>query len=139
MPTSGDQPQPAEDRMGLGSNDPVYPFALHPIAGVRDVVKAAAGSACFAVLSDGRILAWGETGSGELGITPPAEFEANARPRARTNTPTPLAVRFDAVDVSSKSDHVLRLLATVLCTHGAAATAGSSASGRSPSSTSRRK
>ena len=109
MPNSGDQPQPAEDRMGLGSNNPVYAFALHPIPGVRDVVTAAAGTACFAVLADGRILAWGETGSGELGITPLAEFETKAQPRLRMNTPTPVAVRFDAVDVSSKSDHVLAL------------------------------
>jgi alpha-tubulin suppressor-like RCC1 family protein len=72
-------------------------------------VAAAAGTACFAVLSDGRILAWGETGSGELGITPLAEFETRAQARLRTNTPTPVVTQFDAVDVSTKSDHVLAL------------------------------
>jgi alpha-tubulin suppressor-like RCC1 family protein len=96
--------------MGLGHTDPVDKFTLYPIPGVRDVVAAAASStACYAVLADGRVLAWGATGSGELGITPRAEFETRAQPRMRTHTPTPVAVAFDAVDVSSKSDHVLAL------------------------------
>jgi alpha-tubulin suppressor-like RCC1 family protein len=46
-------------------------------------------------------------GRGVLGTTPLAEFEERAQPRARTNTPTPVAVRFDAVDVSCIGDHVL--------------------------------
>jgi alpha-tubulin suppressor-like RCC1 family protein len=55
------------------------------------------------------VLAWGASGSGDLGITPRAEFETNAQPRVRTNVPTPLSVPFDAVDVSSRNDHVLAL------------------------------
>jgi alpha-tubulin suppressor-like RCC1 family protein len=57
----------------------------------------------------GRLLAWGASGSGELGITPRSEFEERAQPRMKTNTPMPLAVPFDAVDVSCKSDHVMAL------------------------------
>jgi alpha-tubulin suppressor-like RCC1 family protein len=104
---SRDTPSPAEDRLGLGHNNPVDAYALYRIANLRDVIATAAGSACFAVLADGSVLAWGSTGSGDLGITPQAEFETRAQPRMRTNTPTPLAVRFDAVDVSTRSDHVL--------------------------------
>jgi alpha-tubulin suppressor-like RCC1 family protein len=48
-------------------------------------------------------------GRGVLGTTPLAEFEERAQPRARTNTPTPVAVRFDGVDVSGIGDHVLAL------------------------------
>lgn len=107
--SSLDRPSPAEDRMGLGHNDPVDAYTLYPVPGVRNVVAAAAGTACYAVLADGRILAWGATGSGELGITPRDEFETRAQPRMRTNTPTPVAVRFDAVDVSCKAGHVMAL------------------------------
>jgi alpha-tubulin suppressor-like RCC1 family protein len=46
---------------------------------------------------------------GILGNTPLSEFEERAQPRARTNTPTPLAVPFDAVDVANVGDHVLAL------------------------------
>lgn len=59
------------------------------------------------MFADGRILARGSTGSGELGITPREEFETRVQPRMRTHTPTPLAVSFDAVEVSCRSDHVL--------------------------------
>jgi alpha-tubulin suppressor-like RCC1 family protein len=107
--TSLDRPSPADDELGLGHSNPVDAYALYAVPGLRNVVAAAAGSACFAVLADGRILAWGATGSGELGITPRAEFETRAQPRMRTNTPTPLAVAFDAVDVSCKDDHVMAL------------------------------
>jgi alpha-tubulin suppressor-like RCC1 family protein len=107
--TTKDVPSPAEDRLGLGHNDPVDACSLYTLPGVRDVVAAAAGTATYVVLKDGRLLAWGATGSGELGTTPRAEFETRAQPRMRTHTPTPVAVPFDAVDVSSKSDHVLAL------------------------------
>jgi alpha-tubulin suppressor-like RCC1 family protein len=107
---SVDTRSPAPDRFGLGHSDPVDAYTLYSIGGVRNVVAAAAGAgSSFAVLADGRILAWGATGSGDLGITPRAEFEERAQPRLRTNTPTQVAVGFDAVDVSCKSDHVLAL------------------------------
>ncbi len=100
-------PEPAEDRLGLGHNDPVSARTLYPVPALKNVVAAAVGTGCFAVLADGRILAWGATGSGELGITPREEYESRAQPRLRTNTPTPLAVPFDAVEVSCRSDHVM--------------------------------
>lgn len=99
----------AADILGLGDARPISPYALYPVAMAKDVVTAAAGSAAFAVLKDGQILAWGATGSGDLGITPRDEFERRAQPRMRTNTPTPIAVKVDAVDISSKADHVIAL------------------------------
>jgi alpha-tubulin suppressor-like RCC1 family protein len=107
-PGRGEQP-PAEDVLGLGDDRPIDHHRLYPVAGLQGVVAAAAGSASYAVLTDGRVFAWGATGSGELGITPRAEFEERAQPRMRTNTPTPVAVTLDAVNVSSTSDHVLAL------------------------------
>ena len=44
-----------------------------------------------------------------LGTTPLDEFETRAQPRMRSNTPLPVAVKFDAVDVSSIGEHVLAL------------------------------
>jgi alpha-tubulin suppressor-like RCC1 family protein len=102
--------QPASDALGLGHNDPVDPHSLHAVPGVTNVVAAAAAPGkSFGVLADGRVLAWGDSGSGELGITSRAEFETKAQPRMKVNTPTQVSVPFDAVDVSSKSDHVLAL------------------------------
>jgi len=98
---------PAADYLGLGDERPVDHFALYPVAAPSGVVAAAAGGASFAVLADGRVLACGATGYGDLGITPLSEFETKGQPRTRTNTPTPVAVSFDAVDISCKADHVL--------------------------------
>lgn len=105
-----DTPAPSPELLGLGHSDPVVSYTLYPVPGVRDVRAAAVSSGtAFAVLADGRILAWGVGGSGELGITPRAEFETRAQARIRTSTPTPLAVSFDAVDVSCRYDHAMAL------------------------------
>jgi alpha-tubulin suppressor-like RCC1 family protein len=100
---------PAPDFLGLGHGRPVFSHTLYPVPGVTNVVAAAAAAASFAVLSDGRVLAWGSMGRGMLGTTPLSEFEERAQPRAKTNSPTPVAVQFDAVDVSCIGDHVLAL------------------------------
>lgn len=101
---------PAMDALGLGHNNPVESHTLLPVPGVAKVVAAAASPGkSFAVLEGGRLLAWGASGSGDLGITPRAEFETKAQPRSKTGVPTPLSVPFDAVDVSSRNDHVLAL------------------------------
>jgi alpha-tubulin suppressor-like RCC1 family protein len=101
---------PAADYLGLGDGRPIDHFALYPVAVPTGVVAAAAGGgASFAVLTDGRVLACGVTGSGELGITPLPEFETRAQPRVRTGTPTPVAVSVDAVDISCIANHVLAL------------------------------
>jgi alpha-tubulin suppressor-like RCC1 family protein len=100
----------APDSLGLGDARRIAYHTLYPVSGLRGVVKAAAGSGTsFAVLADGRVFAWGATGSGQLGITPREEYETKAQPRMRTNVPTLLSVRFDAVDVSCKDDHVMAL------------------------------
>lgn len=102
--------QPAANALGLGHNNPVDPHTLYAVPGLGEVVAVAAAPArSYAVLTDGRMFAWGVGGSGELGLTPRAEFEAQAQPRMRVNAPTPVAVPFDAVDVSSKGSHVLAL------------------------------
>jgi alpha-tubulin suppressor-like RCC1 family protein len=104
------RPHEANDALGLGHNQLGDPYVLRPVPGVSNVIAAAAGSnLSFAVLGDGRILAWGSGASGKLGITSQAEFETMAQERGRTNTPTPLAVRFDAVDVACTADHVMAL------------------------------
>jgi alpha-tubulin suppressor-like RCC1 family protein len=102
--------QPAANALGLGHNNAVDPHTLYAVAGPGEVVAAAASPGkSYAVVADGRVFAWGTGGSGELGITPRAEFETLGQPRMRVNVPTPVAQSFDAVDVSSKDDHVLAL------------------------------
>ncbi len=105
----GSEEEGAPDRMGLGHAGSIYRFTLYPVPGVTNVVNVAAGLASFAVLSDGRLLAWGPNANGILGTTPLEEYQERAQSRARTHTPTPLAVRFDAIDVACTSDHALAL------------------------------
>jgi alpha-tubulin suppressor-like RCC1 family protein len=100
----------AVDVMGLGHNRPVDAFTLYRIPGLANVVTAAASSnAGYVVLADGQVMSWGAGGYGLLGTTPVAEFETQAQPRTRSNTPQPVAVRFHAVDVSARGEHVLSL------------------------------
>jgi alpha-tubulin suppressor-like RCC1 family protein len=99
----------APDRLGLGHNRKIYGYTLYPVPGLTNVVAAATGLAAFAVLADGRLLAWGSGARGILGTTSRAEFEERAQPHGRTNTPTPVAVRFDAVNVACTNDHALAL------------------------------
>lgn len=99
----------APEVLGLGHNRPVDAFTLYPIPGLTGVVSMAASSVAFAVLRDGQIMSWGSAGYGLLGATSLAEFQAGGQPRIRSNTPQPLATKFDAVDVSVKGDHALAL------------------------------
>lgn len=102
---------PAPDCFGLGHNRPVGAYTLQPVPGLTNVVAAAAGAACsFAVLGDGRLLAWGlNAGTGKLGTTPLATLETLASWGPNSNTPIPVVTKFDAVDVSCQSEHVLAL------------------------------
>lgn len=97
--------------LGLGHNGPLQPFTLATVPGLSNVVAASVGSSCsFAVLGDGRVLAWGKNPRGWLGTTTQAQMEtlASWSPN-ESNTPLPQSVRFDAVDVSSGDDHSLAL------------------------------
>ena len=79
--------------------------------GLTGIVAVATGGACsFAVRADGTILTWGfNAGNGKLGTTPRAFFEERASWGPNSNVPVPLAVRLDAIDVSTMNDHVLAL------------------------------
>ena len=102
----------AENALGLGHNRPIDVHTLYPVPSLSNVATAVGGgSSSFAVLTNGRVFAWGNNVSGVLGITPLAELEQRAQHRASTNTPTPLAVDFKAVDVSSTGDHAMALTA----------------------------
>lgn len=94
----------------LGHLDPVQQYALIDVPGLRTVVRASAGSDCsFAVLADGTLLAWGSRLNGQLGVTKPEEVRGDVVPGPDRSSPTPLSVKFDAVDVSASWDHVLAL------------------------------
>ena len=101
----------APSSLGLGHNGPLQPYTLVTVPGLSNVIAASSGANCtFAVLADGRLLAWGKNPSGWLGTTTQAQMEtlASWSPN-ESNTPLPQSVRFDAVDVSSGDDHSLAL------------------------------
>ena len=101
----------APSSLGLGHNGPLPPYTLVTVPGLSNVIAASSGANCtFAVLADGRLLAWGKNPSGWLGTTTQAQMEtlASWSPN-ESNTPLPQSVRFDAVDVSSGDDHSLAL------------------------------
>jgi len=100
----------APDELGLGDNRPLPRHTLGTVKGLTNVVAAAAGTQCsYAVLGDGRLLAWGGNSWGRLGTMSRAEFEARASRGSNSNTPIPVATKFDAVDVASQDWHALAL------------------------------
>ena len=95
--------------LGLGHADPVEPFKLYTVPGLTSVVAVGATwNTSFAVLADGRTLAWGER-SEMLGTTPLSYVEVYADSGPQAKGPTPVAARFDAVDISVGGGHVLAL------------------------------
>lgn len=101
----------APGALGLGHNRPLAAYTLASVPDLRNVAVIAGGSACsFAVLADGRLLSWGlNAGNGLLGTTPLSVVETTASWGANSNSPVPLATKFDAIDVSTQESHVLAL------------------------------
>jgi alpha-tubulin suppressor-like RCC1 family protein len=81
------------------------------VPGLTGIVAAEAGVACsFAVRGDGTLLTWGiNSGNGKLGTTPLSFFEERASWGPHSSVPVPLAVPFEAIDVSTMRDHTLAL------------------------------
>ena len=101
----------ARSSLGRSDNQPVTAFTLVAVPVVSDAVAVSAGWNCtFAVLKDGRLLAWGKNPNGRLGTTTQAQMEtlASWSPN-ESSVPIPLSTRFDAVDVSAGDDHALAL------------------------------
>ncbi len=101
----------APSSLGLGHNGPLDTFTLAAVPGLSKVVAASAGWNCsFAVMADGRLLAWGKNPNGRLGTTTTEQMEtlASWSPN-ESNVPIPLSTPFDAVDVSAGDDHALAL------------------------------
>jgi len=93
---------------GLGNSDAIpfnVAFDLPAVRQAADVVRGGSGS--FAIMPDGRILAWGINARGDLGITPLAEFESTGIARRAPNAPTPVLEIADALQVAGGSDHTL--------------------------------
>jgi alpha-tubulin suppressor-like RCC1 family protein len=130
----------APDFLGLGHNRPLSACTLVAIPGLTNVVKAVAADGCsFAVLRDGQLLSWGwNGGAGRLGTTPLSKLGVTASWVPNSNTPVPLAAKFDAVDVSSQESHVLALARDgSASTRGEKGTRASLASDQCPSSSSK--
>lgn len=101
----------AKSSLGLGHSQPVKGSTLVTVPALSNVIAASAGWNCtFAVLRDGRLLAWGKNPNGRLGTTTQAQMEtlASWSPN-ESNVPMPLSTKFDAIDVSAGDDHALAL------------------------------
>ena len=96
--------------LGLGHNDRAVPYTAHAVAGLTNVVSVAIGdSTSFAVLDDGRVMAWGGNARGNLGNTPLTELEATAGPRATANMPIVIPELTNVTAVATHHDHALAL------------------------------
>ena len=77
----------APDSLGLGHNGPLQPFTLATVPGLTNVVAASAGWNCtFAVLSDGRLLAWGVNSNGRRARLPRPRWRRSRRGRPTGRT-----------------------------------------------------
>lgn len=94
--------------LGLGYDDRPMPHSVNAVAGLKGAISIAVGSnASYALLADGRVMAWGANTRGNLGNTPLSELERTAGPRALANAPTLVLGLTDAVAVATRHDHAL--------------------------------
>ena len=98
-------------KIGLGHDRIVPPYVAQEVPALRGATRIAGGAASYAVMADGRLLAWESNWSGLLGNTSLAEFEQTAQPHAPVPTPTPTLPMPKIVDVAAGSTHVLALTA----------------------------
>jgi alpha-tubulin suppressor-like RCC1 family protein len=90
----------------------VPPYVAHELTALKGAITISGhGEGTFAVMADGRVLAWGSNANGMLGITSRAELEATARPRAPGPMPTATLTMPRIVDVAAGAKHVLALAA----------------------------
>ena len=93
---------------GLGHNDPMPLFTAFEIPEIRNAVQlASGGSASYAVMPDGRVLAWGINARGDLGNTPLAQLEVTATTAPNANRPIPVLEITDAVRIAAGGNHAL--------------------------------
>ena len=95
--------------LGLGEDTIVPPFVAHEVPALKGATTIAGGGAGYAVMPDGRVLAWGDSGNGLLGNTPLAELEATGRQHPLVPTPTYTVPIPKIVDVATGSRHTLAL------------------------------
>ena len=99
---------PLGSYLGLGHTNRVEKYLAYEVPGLRNVVAGAStGRATYALIADGRILAWGSNARGEVGYTPLAEVEVTARGRTDALSPTPVLNVSDAIAIAAGDDHAL--------------------------------
>ena len=98
-------------QLGLGHDRVVPPYVAQEVPTLRGATRIAGSAASYAVMPDGRVLAWESSWSGLLGNTSRAEFERTAQPLPSVTIPTPTVPIPKIVDVAAGSTHVLALTA----------------------------
>jgi len=95
---------------GLGHRDDVPQYVAFPVPLLRNVADVAMGGyGGYALLADGRVLAWGVNSHGGVGNTPLAAFQSMADFPPEASVPTPVLEISDAVSISAHGNHTLAL------------------------------
>jgi alpha-tubulin suppressor-like RCC1 family protein len=97
--------------LGLGDDRLLPPYVAQEVPALKGATVIAGGSVGYAVMPDGRVLAWGDNWNGLLGNTPVAELEATAQQHPPVPTPTFTLPMPKIVDIAAGSRHALALTA----------------------------
>jgi hypothetical protein len=97
--------------LALGHEQIVRPYVAQAVPALQGATAIARGNAEYAVMGDGRVLAWGTNANGLLGNTPLAELEVTAQPHRPVPIPTATMPMPKIVDVAAGGDHVMALTA----------------------------
>jgi len=97
--------------LGLNHDRVVPPYVAQDVPALRGATRIAGAAAGYAVMADGRVLAWDNNWNGLLGNTALAEFEQTAQTHPPGPTPTTTVPMPKVVDVDTQGEHVLALTA----------------------------
>lgn len=91
---------------GVGYDDRLPVYTAVPIPGIQNVVDIAIGGYNgYALLANGRVMAWGSNVRGGLGNTPRVQVEVLASAGPRSNKPIPVLDIVDAIGIAAGDYH----------------------------------
>jgi alpha-tubulin suppressor-like RCC1 family protein len=99
---------PPKGYFGLGSAERAPQYTAFDVPELKGALTLACGyNVTYALIPDGRVLAWGANFRGEVGNTPRSELEVTARARGDVYTPTSVLGITDAIAIASTYQHAV--------------------------------